>query len=189
MDDNNIRLVDELLDASLRRYADAEPRAGLEGRILAGTRARRRAQHRRMAWAWALAVAAAAVALLVVARPRRQSPPAPVAAETPAPLRAPVAARAAPPAPPPVPRRPRRHTAPRTVDLRPQEFPTPRPLSEQEKLLLAYAEALQQASAVAAPKANIDFEREMVIPPITIAEIKIKPLELPGKAGEDPGAR
>ena len=40
MDDKEKRCIDELLDASLRHYASTEPRPGLEGRVLAGVRAR-----------------------------------------------------------------------------------------------------------------------------------------------------
>ena len=37
--ENQERLVEQWLDIGLKRYGEAEPRPGLEGRILAGLRA------------------------------------------------------------------------------------------------------------------------------------------------------
>ena len=76
MDDKEKLFVDELLSASLRRYARGEARPGLEGRILAGVRARQQAERRRNAWAWTTAIAGAMalVAVMVLSRLCRLSP-------------------------------------------------------------------------------------------------------------------
>jgi len=181
MDDKEKRFVDELLDASLRHYAGGDPRPGLEGRVLAGVRARQRAARRRAAWAWALGMAAVTVVvtLLVIAWPRHQSAPTPLTAKAPANPSAPAIAKIAPPEQPPVLHRPRRPAAPTIADMRPQQFPTPRPLSEQEKLLLVYVQSLQGSSATPAPDADRDSEHDLEIPPLTITAIKIEPLAPP----------
>lgn len=72
------QFVDELLEASLSRYCSVAPRPGLEGRVLANARA----AHERRAWfVWAgwLAAGAAAVmiAVGVLKFARRQSVPTP----------------------------------------------------------------------------------------------------------------
>ena len=83
------------------------------------------------------------------------------------------------------------HAAPATapgraerVDTRPQQFPTPRPLSEQEKLLLVYAQSLKGSSAASAPDADQDSEHDLEIPPLSITAIKIEPLAPPESGDE-----
>jgi len=176
--------VEELLDASLRNYAAAEPRLGLEGRVLAGVHAREQAGRRRVAWLWAAGVAGAAamVMLLVYSWPHPQPAPLPVTAKAPANLSTPTVARIAPAAALPAPRQRQRYAAAKWVDWRPQQFPTPRPLSEQEKLLVAYAQAIKGSPAASAPNAEPDLEHDLEIPPLSIAAIKIEPL-----AREDDG--
>lgn len=84
MDDKEKSFVDELIGASLRNYAGAEPRPGLEGRVLAGVRARQQAARRRTAWAWSMGLAGVAVVVtgLVIYRPRQQPARATRPAET-----------------------------------------------------------------------------------------------------------
>ena len=178
MDDKEKRFVDELLDASLRRYASAEPRPGLEDRVLAGVRSRQQSERRRTVWAWAIGTAAAAamVTLLVIYWPRQQPAPLPVIAKAPANLSAPKVAAVAPLVQPPMQHRSQRHATPRWVDTRPQQFPTPRPLSEQEKLLVAYVQALRGSAATPAANTKPDVEPGQAIPPLSIAAIKIEPL-------------
>ena len=187
MDDRGNQFVDELLDASLRRYASAEPRPGLEGRVLAGVRVRQQAERRRAAWWWAAGMAgvAAMVTLLAVTLTHRHPAPMPTMAKAPAGPSAPIVAKAAPSVPPPVPRRPVRPAAPAGVDSRPQQFPTPRPLSEQEKLLLIYAQSLKGSSAASMQVADEDPEHDLEIPPLSIAAIKIDPLAPPEEIGDE----
>jgi hypothetical protein len=186
MDDKEKRFVNELLDASLRRYAGAEPCLGLETRVLAGARARQQAARRRTMWAWALGTAAVAamVTMLVIHWPHRQPAPLPLSAKTPADLSVHAVARVASPVQLPMPRRSQHTAPPSMVDTRPQQFPTPRPLSEQEKLLLAYAKSLNGSSAASAPQADMDVEHDLEIPPISIAAIKIEPLAPLGSGDE-----
>jgi hypothetical protein len=178
VDDKEKRFVDELLRASLRHYASADPRPGFEGRVLAGVRSRQQAARRRAAWAWAIGTAAIAAmaTLLVIHWPRHQTVPSPVTAKAPANVSAPAVAKIARPVQPPLPRRPQRSAAPSMVDTRPQQFPTPRPLSEQEKLLLVYAQSLKGSSANSMQMANEDAEHDLEIPPLSIAALKIEPL-------------
>jgi hypothetical protein len=68
--------------------------------------------------------------------------------------------------------------------MRPQQFPTPRPLSAQEKLLLVYAQTLKRSRASYAPDAGQDPERELAIPALSITAIKIEPLA-PPEVGEE----
>ena len=198
MDDKEKRFVNELIDASLRHYASTEPRAGLEGRVLAGVRARQQATRRRSVWAWALGLTAAAVmvTLLIVHPPRRQRAHMPEAAkateargqkgtERGYQLAAPAVAEVAPQVKLPPSRRTPRHTVSRRVDTRPQQFPTPRPLSEQEKLLLAYAQSVKNSSGASAPDPDRDSAHDLEIPPLTITAIKIEPLAPPKRIGEE----
>ena len=181
MDDKEKRFVDELLNASLRRYAGAEPRPGLEGRVLAGVRARQQGERWRNVWTWAVGMAAVAamVTLLVIHWPRQQPAQLPETAQARATvahgqkgtdrgyqLAAPTTAEVAPPVQPRMSHRPPRSAPQRWVDTRPQQFPTPRPLSEQEKLLVAYAQLLKNSSATSAPEADKDAEHDLEIPPL-----------------------
>ncbi|MDR3678289.1 MAG: hypothetical protein P4N24_22605, partial [Acidobacteriota bacterium] len=163
MDDKEKRFVNELLDASLRRYASAEPRPGLEGRVLASVHAQRQAARRRTLWVWGMGLAAVAtmVALVLIYWPRPQPAPLPVTAKAPANVSAPVVAKAAPTVQPSVSHRPPRQATPSRVDWRPQQFPTPRPLSEQEKLLVAYAQSLKGMPAVLAQQPDNDIEHDL----------------------------
>jgi hypothetical protein len=181
VDDKEKLFVDEMLDASLRHYAKAEPRPGLEGRVLAEVRARQEAARRRTTWAWAVGVAclAALVTLLMIAWPRQQPAPLHMTAEAPAILSAPAVAKIAPPVQPPISHRPRHPATSSRVDTRPPQFPTPRPLSEQEKLLLEYVQLLKDSPAASAVNTDQDQEHDLEIPPITIAAIKIEPLAAP----------
>lgn len=186
--DNN-RFVDELLDAALARHRSADPRPGLEGRVLARLRAEPRPAPW-FRWGWLPALASVAALMLAVgafyaarrgAMPERVSPRVARTAEQP-----PVAA---PPAPAELsvpPRQPRpavpRLEQPQPVQVavvvasprRPQ-FPTPAPLSEQEKLLLRYvAEAPKQALLVAQansrPWEDLRFE-ELRIPALVMEDL------------------
>lgn len=159
------RKLDEMLDGLLASYSAAEPRPGLETRILASVReasAKRRPWTWGWNWMWAGAVATAVVVMVALAayfsrpaqRPRvpeivRQTVPqpkeqAPPIAQTQTPTPAPqTVARQQP-------RQRPRTTAPREVaDLRQEVFPTPSPLSEQEKLLLHYLAATPREELVA----------------------------------------
>lgn len=133
------RDIDELLDAALALYGSEEPRPGLEARILAHVRANERASRGR-AWAWGLAAASAVLLGLAVAllAPRRH--PAPVAS---APRAVATRLRLSPIASTPIPGAPRGAAREiRSVKVKPpppEQFPAPEPLSDEERLLVAYA--------------------------------------------------
>ena len=140
--------LDELLDSMLREYSAVEPRPGLETRILANlksSRAERKPWFSISVWAWSGAAAAVvllAVLVLHLARPAVQPPPTRVEA-----------VKASPVQPAPVNaaegheterrqarmiQRTHKHHVQKLVDNRPDVFPTPAPLSEQEELLMRY---------------------------------------------------
>jgi hypothetical protein len=156
--------LDRMLDAALAKYAAAEPRSGLEERVLANLRAEeaRDADH---AWGrWSAIAAVAAVIVVVLALSLRSAGPShPVVADHPStPMEAPkeggtevisnahrrdvrphVRVRKPParPSPPEV-------VVARSPKL--EQFPSPQPLSEQEKLLQNYvAQNAEQAVLLA----------------------------------------
>jgi hypothetical protein len=174
--------VDDLLDTALKRYGNEEPREGFETRILAGVRGRQRAVRRRL-FAWAAAACAgalviAALTLNVARGPRGQSVP-----RTSLPPEASGAHRAplqVPKAPAILSgRQPLQASRPSTTrPRRPEEFPTPLPPTEQEKLLLAYVrQAAQSGPAAATAKPDEAPLADLEIPAINITPLYIEPLD------------
>jgi len=190
MDDKrDERFVNELLDASLKHYRSEDPRAGLENRILANVRAAGHAARPRGTWVWAIAASAAIVMIAAAAAYVSRRQPATVQVPTPFAATKPV----------PAPKRPQaltsqseaskpvtlaRQTSPAQRALpgtvrqvagktrRPEQFPTPAPLSEEEKLLLAYASQV--------PISDTDnlLNRDPKIEPVEIPELKIPRIEI-----------
>jgi hypothetical protein len=144
-------MEDRVLNEALAGYAAAEPLAGLEERVLQRIRADR--ARRRFAW-WACAAAAGAAALFVMLWVG--TAPQTLALRALAP-KAPAIARVAE-----VPRPATRRKPPKW-----REFPIPRPLSGQERALLALAAERPDLARQLA--AHLDQ-------PIQIDEIKIEPL-------------
>ena len=100
----------------------------------------------------------------------------PMTAKVPANPSAPTVSEVVPGARPPVLHRVQ-SLAPQAVpDWRPQQFPTPRPLSDQEKLLVAYVQALRDSAAAPAVNTKQDVEPGQAVSPLSIAAIKIEPL-------------
>lgn len=173
-EDKRKEFVDELLDASLRRYAQVEPRPGLEERLLAGVPE----EAQRFAWPHWAWIPAATVAILLAALAfyaTRQTPvpSAPIVAQQPpaAIIPAPVVSEPAPAARASV----SRSTAERAqlagrlgAGPRLATFPARAPLSEQERLLLLF---VQQA-----PKEQL-MARQLGAGPIE--RLEIKPLVVP----------
>lgn len=177
MDDSTGRTrLDDQLDAALAKYAAAEPRPGLEERILANLRSRERATSRVAGWRWAGALAAAfLVALLVLARvenhnPRHivrrpnslpeQIPPRVAANRTPANEARPVAFATL--------RRVRKHTSTRVAvaaaEPKLDHFPSRQPLSDEELALVRYVHSFpKEATLIAQAQEEFDLEtrREM----------------------------
>jgi len=185
VNDNDRHYAQELLAASLRCYAGPGARPGLEGRILAGVWARQEGVRRRAAWAWALGIAVAAVAalLMLYVSPQRTAPVRAIVNAPANPLGPDGATRTAS-VPVRTPRRVRHVARPTLVDARPQQFPTPRPLSEQEKLLVEYAKLLKASSSVSKWNPEEEQMRDIEIPPLSIAAIQIDPLPTPRSEDE-----
>jgi len=150
--------MDEILDSLLANYSSAEPRPGLETRILANLilASPRDAEGREashgwwtLKWLWAGAVLAAMiVAGLLVRVKRHVAPPSNTMVQTRQPVPQQPAVKSSLPsivgAPPAIHHRHKTLTPglQQNVTLawsqRPPVFPTPTPLSEQERLLLSY---------------------------------------------------
>ena len=166
---------DDLLDGMLKRYGAVEPRAGLEGRVLAklgGSQAKASARNR---WRLGMALAALSLPLMIVVagtishRAAKVTPNGePLSSKnidtnqgnsfSLSPLET-KSTRA----------EPQRASMRKAVNLatrspRLDQFPSPRPLSEQEKLLLHYVrECPQQAALVAQAQAKRDKELAQVL--------------------------
>jgi hypothetical protein len=142
------------LDAALAKYAAVEPRAGLEERILANLRVEGTRVPNRAWWRWsviAAVVAGLVVALALALRSSKPSDPA-IASHsstttqgTKEPATKAASNGGSNEVRPPAPNAPRRIAAHRTdpavvASAAPKldRFPSPRPLSEQEKLLENY---------------------------------------------------
>jgi len=187
-DDKPDQLVDELLEASLKQYRSEEPRLGLEMRILAGIRTRQRAaRHRRLVWALALCAGMLAAIVLVLHSAHAPSRKPATSASVPRPTAKPPANSGSAdvrflgprfvPWPAKKPRTPKpgvRATRP----VHPEQFPTPVPVTEQEKLLLAYLGKATEPGLVAGTnQAEEAPPRDLEIPGIKIAGLEIKPLD------------
>jgi hypothetical protein len=151
-ENTNREKIDRWLDAALPHFSEADPRVGLEARVLATLASdRREREQNRYRWPWRLALAAAlaAVVIVVIARAPWRSGQPPVVTERPTTPGAPAGTESPPPVVTGVTSNPalgtngRRNNphlravvggapAPRLA-----QFPAPRPLSEQERLLVA----------------------------------------------------
>ncbi len=188
MPDNAIKDRDDLdllLDAALAAYVDAEAQPGLTHRILA---AARHLEPRRSALRWLpLAISALAAALLasifLIHRAGIPSHPAPLVAQVPAPtFSAGLKSNPTPPA-----HRAREHAAraasrPAPAQLpRLEVFPTPTPLSPEERALLTAQGNPDGVPTQPAQSAAV-LDRQSV-EPLHIAAIEIPPLNPPRNGG------
>lgn len=148
------RDIDQWLERALSQYGKVEPRAGLESRVLANLQAERNRIVSRRRWWWAAGAIVAAAAIVAAVwlgeAGRTKNPPTRAGSSTAAPgetARAPV---------PQSPQQPIRHQAKATPGSRPRaravrdlevvqgpkrgQFPSPSPLSDQEKMLARYVQ-------------------------------------------------
>jgi hypothetical protein len=170
--------LDRWLDGALQQYGSAEPRGGIEGRILATIAAER--QRLALRWRWGLAVASVlaicgALALwrgsflnvphtnktVVVQVPIEQSRSNQIAPQMQEDDRGKLRIRGAA-------ENSRRARKLKTVELasepRLEQFPSPRPLSEQEQLLKRYVRDFPgQAEMVARAQADRQKEIEKLL--------------------------
>ena len=144
--------MDDMLDSLLANYSAAEPRPGLETRILANLRERPEKQTAQgwwnFKWLWAGMVAAAIiVAAVLIGGRRRIESSTNLTVKTTQPATQPIIQSHGPIAPKEMARFHRRkasavatvqQNAALALNKRPAIFPTPTPLSEQERLLLSY---------------------------------------------------
>lgn len=159
--------LDEWLDSGLKQYGDVQPRAGLEGRIIANLEAQSRLAARRR-WMLAFASVAVACTILIAARHSEMSR-----------RTARTVARVSSPAAESPTTRPntssvlttkktlllptvQRHTRPRlnSVTARLYQFPSPRPLTDRELALAAYAKNFPKEAEKIAQEQET-FEQEM----------------------------
>lgn len=159
--------VEQALDAVLATYASAEPRAGLEERVLANLRTVESRASDREWWNWRLATVLAAMLILAAALAWKSSRPAhpPVAVHPSVPNRPIAEAANHEGSSRPVQQksvRPKvRRAPPETVAVNPKldVFPSPLPLSEQEKILASYIARYPEYSALVA-EARMDALRQ-----------------------------
>lgn len=160
---------DDLLDGALKRYGDVEPRAGLEGRVLATLAANTGRTSARSAWAWALAGAAATVVVvgLWIGGGHRRSNTSAVSIRPNVSKREEKLATVMPPVElnkPAV----RRVRSPKTAapvrmakiaEPRLQQFPSPRPLSQQETVIAEYVQHFpEEAKLISQEQQKFDEE-------------------------------
>jgi len=181
--------LDKLLDSALSEYSSVEPRPGLETRILANVRgaAETGSSRRKWRWLWAGATAALAILLVVLFAGKHSVVPAPrnevVQEKQPATQSSPEIGKAAPlnsgnGAAKPRPKHLQPHPEAVALKVEPRRpvFPTPTPLSDQEKLLLSYyaqtpreeliAQSHPEEPPVAAEdRSNIAVPELILVPP------------------------
>jgi hypothetical protein len=167
--DNSRDELDRLIDGALASYSNAEPLAGVEARVLNRVRLAQARQRWMFAWAAGLAVAASVVAGILIRTERRVVPK---------PVEVLKAANVAPPVP--VVNRAVRIRA-RVRGKRPkalpklEQFPTPTPLSAEERALAAFVQRdpkeAQQVFAELQKRAD---------EPVEIQPIQIPPLQSNG---------
>lgn len=167
--------LDHALDAALEKYAAVEPRAGLEQRVLSRLQSETRTIPIRSWWQWSTVGAVATLLVITAAwawkssRPAKsfaqQHPSAPIEIVSPSST---LAASGVPgPVRPPKARavhtQPRRRHPPVVAADGPKldQFPSPRPLSEEELALTRYVRQFP-AEAIVIARAQEDFEKEML---------------------------
>jgi hypothetical protein len=162
--------LDRTLDAALSKYTSVEPREGLEERILANLRAASSQDARRAWWNWGFAVLAAFLLMAAALVWRWNQPTQTPIANHPSTLKqapdAPdLAHRDENNAPPTqlLPRRTPRHQSEREVvaaNPKLDVFPSPLPLSEQEKILASYVSQYPKHAALVAEARMDDLRQE-----------------------------
>jgi hypothetical protein len=176
MNKDKDQLLDSQLDAMLAEYSAMEPRPGLENRILSNIRqanAKPPSSWGMWGWIWSGAAAAAALALLIilVSSPAPRKQPAPVA-QTNSGSRSVAATEVSHPAPQKAAHQPEparvAHARPvhktRVVltEVRKEVFPTPEPLSNQERMLLRYLAQTPREELLTESHPDPDFDEDLL---------------------------
>ena len=162
--------LDRALDAALAKYASVEPRAGLEERILANLRAASTRGAQPAWWNWGFAALAAVLVIAAVAVWHWNKPTQTPIANRPSMVKqAPVGpdlahqdGNSAEPIKSARWLRPRHRYQHETVAANPKldVFPSPLPLSEQEKILAAYVSQYPKHAALVAEARMDDLRQE-----------------------------
>lgn len=165
--------LDRMLDATLAKYAAVEPRAGLEERILANLSSAEATAPHRAWWRWGLAVAAITVAVTFVALIWKTSVPSPpvIVNRGPVPVEGPaqsqaVAANASThqrSGRAPIQRtaaRPSNRESVAPVNPKLDQFPSPQPLTEQERILESYVDQFHQQAVLVARLADQEIQKD-----------------------------
>jgi hypothetical protein len=183
--------IDDVLDSLLVNYSSTEPRPGLETRILANLREaeEKKASERwwNFKWIWAgMVTAAIIVAVLLIGGRHRVAPPTDLIVKTGPTIPQPEIHPNAPavrnetarihPHKSLAPTRPQNATL--ALSKRPAVFPTPTPLSEQEKLLVSYLVGTPREEVIAEshpdePPAVGDQDQTKSIPDLTLIPQKL----------------
>ena len=163
------------LDAALAQYAAVEPRTGLEERLLANLRAECERATVQVWWRWSAAGAVAAAVLILTLflswRTRESQVSKAVGHNaTEASREVPKGKLANPHLPsqpvasvrPAVANRSRRSTAVVTTAPRVEQFPSPRPLSEQEEILACYVATYPQHATLVARARSEALRRDAI---------------------------
>ncbi|MGA7381275.1 MAG: hypothetical protein WBX03_10515 [Terriglobales bacterium] len=159
------RLIDEQLDAALKKYGAAEPRPRLENRILASLEsARGKVESSIWRW-WPVLLTAASMLLIgtaVLVKTHHSNPPLAVGSVPVVPAAKEVAtahgneARVAQTSPH------RREKRVVVSTRRLEQFPSPQPLSEQEELLTRYIEQFPHQAVLVARAQTQLMKQEMM---------------------------
>jgi hypothetical protein len=195
MDDRDRnQFVDELLDATLARYRGAEPRLGLEERVLTRLRSEQQPQPW-LGWTWRLAAGVVVFAIVLAtahwarrmvfapgtpARISGSSPTEPSKSATSASILQPDATKpVASHTARRIKSRSMRQVALRRVMAEPRQdiFPSPAPLSKEERLLLSYMKLGPPPASMGLHKGSEEIE-EIQIPPLEIAPLKSESVQL-----------
>jgi hypothetical protein len=170
--DKNKNRLDQWLDGALQQYGNAEPRVGLECRILANLESAAQDRSSSPGWWWVFATAAlmACMAAAVwIGIDLHHATKKTAATANPANVGASMKrSQSAPPQVAAVPHHVKRHFMPPSLEAakepRLEQFPSARPLSEQEQMLSRYVrEFPQQALLVAQAQAESQKELDRLI--------------------------
>jgi len=162
--------LDRLIDGALAGYAEAEPLAGLEERVLRRVHVAKSRRRRLFAWALGIGLAAAAAIVAIVMETR----PAPV-------VRTVDVARVTPPQPQPVMQqplvRPQRARVirgrARPVPLpKLEQFPAPTPLTQEERALMAFVHRDPKEAEQVFGELRKQADQPIEIQPIEIAPLR-----------------
>jgi hypothetical protein len=167
--DANARL-DRELDAALAKYATAEPRPNLQDRILANLRAEQKRAPEHARWRWAAAAMAVLVLFLsLTLRSKKPEKNNMVAHQSPATAQTQAANQTGPSPIQPHEEASQKHAAHRTISHlataaaaspKLDQFPSPRPLSEQEAILARYVTKYPQHAALIAQARTEELRRD-----------------------------